>query len=157
LENRSGLIVQACLTQASETAEREAAIDMIERRFPGSVRRLTLGADKGYDAAVFIGELRRMCVTPHIARSDALTKTDKRRRYTVDAGDAPCRICRDPAREKAHQGNLRPSRMPTLRRQSMALNASASASFVMAAYNSCGCRGFLRRSGTRNLQNAVQT
>lgn len=57
---------------------------MIERHAPGE-RRLTLGADKGYDAQAFIGELRQMCVTPHIARNDALSKTGKRRRSAVDA------------------------------------------------------------------------
>jgi transposase len=67
MENRSGLIVEAELTQASGHAERTAAIAMIERHSPGSERRLTLGADKGYDSADFVAELRRMCVTPHVA------------------------------------------------------------------------------------------
>ncbi|NKB16124.1 MAG: IS5 family transposase [Sphingomonadales bacterium] len=67
MENRSGLIVQAELTQADGHAERAAALVMIERQSPGSERRLTLGADKGYDAASFVGDLRRMCVTPHVA------------------------------------------------------------------------------------------
>jgi transposase len=67
MENRNGLIVEAELTRADGYAERAAAITMIERHSPGSGRRLTLGADKGYDAAGFVAELRRMCVTPHIA------------------------------------------------------------------------------------------
>jgi transposase len=83
MENRSGLVVQAHLGQASGTAEREAAIHMITRQSPGS-GRITLGADKGYDAASFVDELRQMAVTPHIARNDALTKTGKRRRSSVD-------------------------------------------------------------------------
>jgi len=83
MENRSGLVVQAHLGQASGTAEREAAIHMITRQSPGS-GRITLGADKGYDAASFVDELRQMAVTPHIARIDALTKTGKRRRSSVD-------------------------------------------------------------------------
>lgn len=85
MENRSGLVVQAHLGQASGTAEREAAIAMITRHSPGSTRRLTLGADKGYDAASFVTDLREMVVTPHIARNDAVTKTGKRRRSAVDA------------------------------------------------------------------------
>jgi transposase len=85
MENRSGLVVQAHLSQASGTAEREAAIRMINWRSPGSERRITLGADKGYDAAAFVEELRRMVVTPHIARNDAVTKSGKRRRSAVDA------------------------------------------------------------------------
>ena len=39
---------------------------------------------KGYDAASFVGDLRQMAVTPHIARHDALTKTGKRRRTSID-------------------------------------------------------------------------
>ena len=67
MENRSGLIVEAELTRADGHAERTAALAMIERYAPGSQRRLTLGADKGYDSAGFVAELRRMCVTPHVA------------------------------------------------------------------------------------------
>jgi transposase len=83
MENRSGLVVQAYLGQANGTAEREAAIHMITRQSPGS-GRITLGADKGYDAASFVDELRQMAVTPHIARNDAVTKTGKRRRSSLD-------------------------------------------------------------------------
>ena len=85
MENRNGLVVQAHLTEASGTAEREAAIVMLDQQSPGSTRRITLGADKGYDAASFVSDLRQMVVTPHIARNDAVTKTGKRRRTTVDA------------------------------------------------------------------------
>jgi transposase len=84
MENRSGLVVQAHLGQASGTAEREAAIHMVHHQSPGSSRRITLGADKGYDAASFVGELRQMAVTPHIARNDTMTKNGKRRRSSVD-------------------------------------------------------------------------
>jgi transposase len=83
MENRSGLIVQATLSEANGRAEREAVIRMIERHAPGT-RRLTLGADKVYDAKPFAPELRDMSVTPHIARDDAVTKTGKRRRSCVD-------------------------------------------------------------------------
>lgn len=85
MENRSGLVVQAHLSQASGTAEREAAIHMVNRQSPGSSRRITLGADKGYDAASFVGDLRQMAVTPHIAKNNAVTKTGKRRRSAIDA------------------------------------------------------------------------
>ena len=93
MENRSGLVVQAHLGEASGTAERDAAIRMIDRQSPGRVaqhasgmtRRITLGADKGYDVASFVGDLRQMVVTPHIAKNDALTKTGKRRRSAIDA------------------------------------------------------------------------
>jgi transposase len=84
MENRNGLVVKAHLGEASGTAEREAAFLMITRASPGS-GRITLGADKAYDAASFIEDLRQMAVTPHIARNDAATKTGKRRRSRIDA------------------------------------------------------------------------
>ena len=74
MENRSGLIVDACLTQADGRAERVAALAIIEPRAdrPG---RITLGADKGYDAEDLVNELRSMNVVPHVAakiRSSAI-------------------------------------------------------------------------------------
>ena len=68
MENRSGLLVAATLTKATGTAERAAAEEMIVRYSPGA-RRLTLGADKGYDAAAFVADMRALNVTPHIAQN----------------------------------------------------------------------------------------
>jgi transposase len=76
MENRSGLIVQGDLTQADGHAERRAALDMIHRHSPGSTRRLTLGADKGYDAAEFVADLRQACVTPHVAQRSRYSAID---------------------------------------------------------------------------------
>jgi len=67
MENRNGFAIAAHLTHADGTAERRAAIDMLNAHDPGSTRRITLGADKGYDTAEFVADLRAMCVTPHIA------------------------------------------------------------------------------------------
>jgi IS5 family transposase len=67
MENRNGLVVDVTLTQASGTAEREAALEMLER-LPG-VHRVTLEADKHYDTAGFVAECREMHVTPHIAQN----------------------------------------------------------------------------------------
>jgi transposase len=78
MENRSGLIVQAELTHADGHAERRAALDMIHRHSPGSTRRLTLGADKGYDSADFVAELRKACVTPHVAQKPRHSTIDGR-------------------------------------------------------------------------------
>jgi hypothetical protein len=64
----SGLIVQGDLTQAGGHAERRAALDMIHRHPPGSTGQPTLGADKGFDAAKFVADLRQACVTPHVAQ-----------------------------------------------------------------------------------------
>ena len=78
MENRSGLIVQAELTRADGRAERKAAIDMLHRHSPGSNRRLTLAADRGYDSADFVAELRQMVVTPHVARKSRHSAIDGR-------------------------------------------------------------------------------
>lgn len=78
MENRSGLIVQGDLTQADGHAERRAAMDMIHRHSPGSTRRLTLGADKGFDAAEFVADLRQACVTPHVAQKARYSAIDGR-------------------------------------------------------------------------------
>ena len=78
MENRNGFVVQVDLTQADGRAERRAAIDMIDRHSPGSTRRLTLGADKGFDSADFVADLRRMCVTPHVARKARHSAIDGR-------------------------------------------------------------------------------
>jgi transposase len=67
MENRSGLIVDAMLTPATGTAEREAAEAMLGRQ--AGRHRVTLGADKGYDAASFVTRVRALNVTPHIARN----------------------------------------------------------------------------------------
>jgi hypothetical protein len=66
MENRNGLAVDGCLTQADGHAKRIAALAMIEPRAdrPG---RIILGADKGYGAEDFVNELRSMNVTPHVA------------------------------------------------------------------------------------------
>jgi hypothetical protein len=68
MENRSGLIVNACLTPADSQAERTAAFAIIEARANRPVD-VTLGADKGYDAPVFVNGLRSMNVRPHVAQN----------------------------------------------------------------------------------------
>ena len=66
-ENRHGLIVDERLTEASGTAEREAALEMLED-LPGE-RRKTVGADKAYDIAPFVEGCRDINVTPHVAQN----------------------------------------------------------------------------------------
>lgn len=77
-ENRHGFVVESCVTHASGTAERTAAITMINRASPGSTRRITLGADKGYDDHGFVDRLRQMCVTPHVAAKAKHSAIDRR-------------------------------------------------------------------------------
>lgn len=75
-ENRNGLVVAAALTQATGTAEREAACAMLSD-LPGS-HGATIGADKAYDTAAFVAEMRRLGVTPHVAQNNT------RRRSAID-------------------------------------------------------------------------
>jgi transposase len=68
MENRHGLFVDTRLTRVSGHAERLAAFDMVEPH-ADRPQAITLGGDKGYDAADFVMELREINVTPHIARN----------------------------------------------------------------------------------------
>jgi transposase len=77
MENRHALVVDARLTLATGTAEREAALEMVAAR-PGN-RRITLGADKAYDVASFVADLRQRNVTPHVAQNTT------NRRSAIDA------------------------------------------------------------------------
>jgi transposase len=77
-ENRHGLIVQADATKATGRAERETALELIERQAPGTANQLTLGGDKGYDTPEFVGNLRQMNVTPHVARKVKRSAIDGR-------------------------------------------------------------------------------
>jgi transposase len=71
-ENRNGLVVEACVTQAGTRAEREAALEMLasllqKRKADEELRELTLGGDKSYQEEQFIKNLRKMKIQPHIA------------------------------------------------------------------------------------------
>lgn len=65
-DNRHGLVIDASVTRASGTAEVDAALVMLDKR-PGK-RRLTVGADKGYDQQRFVDGARQAKVTPHVAQ-----------------------------------------------------------------------------------------
>src|SRR5467141_1396424 len=67
MENRNGLAVGGCVLPASGYAERAAALELL-----GALdrdRRLTLGADKGYDTRDFVAAVRLLGVTPHVAQN----------------------------------------------------------------------------------------
>lgn len=76
-ENRNGLVVNTCVTPANGRAEVCAALWMAEK-LPGA-RRVTLGADKGYDVRWFVEELKHMNITPHVAQNTSRRSSiDKR-------------------------------------------------------------------------------
>jgi transposase len=66
-ENRNGLIVNTEVFQANGTAERDAALVMLEQLM--GTQRVTVGGDKGYDTRDFVGECRNLNVTPHVAQN----------------------------------------------------------------------------------------
>ena len=82
MENRNALAVEAALTHATGTAEREAALAMLDRRRPR--RRITLGADKAYDVSAFVEDLRQRRVTPHVAIDGRVSKRGVVRKTAVD-------------------------------------------------------------------------
>jgi transposase len=87
MENRSGLIVDARLTRVSGHAERLAALDMIQALADRPVA-ITLGADKSYDAADFVEELRTLNVRPHVAQNMSGRRSAIDRRTTRHPGYA---------------------------------------------------------------------
>ena len=68
IENRNGLVVDTELLQASGTAERDAALLMVERT--ESTEKVTVAGDKGYDTRDFVAGLRGMNATPHVAQNE---------------------------------------------------------------------------------------
>ena len=82
MENRNALAVEAALTHATGTAEREAALAMLDRRRPR--RRITLGAHKAYDVSAFVEDLRQRRVTPHVAIDGRVSKRGVVRKTAVD-------------------------------------------------------------------------
>ena len=98
MENRNGLAVEATLTHATGTAEREAPLTRLDRRKAN--RRITLGADKAYDVTAFVGDLRARGVTPHIAVNGTVSKLGKVRKPAIDEqtishpGYAISQLCR---------------------------------------------------------------
>jgi IS5 family transposase len=79
MENRSGLPVGACVTTASPQGEWEAAAALAAAQ-NGGKRRITLGADKAYDEASLLAQLRELRVTPHVQKHES-----EKRRSHLDA------------------------------------------------------------------------
>ena len=76
MENRNGLVVDVVLSQATGTAETEAALTMLER--VPTARRITVGADKGYDTREFVTTCRSFQITPHVAMKQRHSALDRR-------------------------------------------------------------------------------
>jgi transposase len=74
-ENRNGLVVDVETTQANGRAEWDAAETLVSRSVKAGS---TVGADKGYDTADFVGRMRRLGVKAHVARKTAGSAVDGR-------------------------------------------------------------------------------
>lgn len=66
MENRNCLVAAATLGHATGTAERDAAIAMIQAK----AKAKSLAADKGYDTRGFVDKLRSLRIAPHVACND---------------------------------------------------------------------------------------
>jgi len=69
MENRHGLLVDFVVTLASGTAERDAAPVMLDQARERGFHPRTVGADKSYDTAAFVADMRARKVTPHVAQN----------------------------------------------------------------------------------------
>jgi transposase len=94
VENRNGLIAAAMVTTADGYAEREAALLMLADKQQGRSRRITLGADKAYDAKDFVRAARKLNVTPHITKNDTGRRSNMDGRTTRHPGYAISLSCR---------------------------------------------------------------
>jgi IS5 family transposase len=88
MENRNGLCTDVRLSRATGRAEPEAALEMVRRSTEPLKRRVTLGADKGYDRGEFTIALVEEGVVPHIAQKEGLRplidrRTTGRRGYQI--------------------------------------------------------------------------
>ena len=130
-ENRHGLIVACELTAASGTAEGEAGLRLLARQRARRRRRLTVGADKGYDTADFVGGARALGITPHVAAKARHSAVDGR--TTRHAGYATSqrrrKLVEEPFGWMKDVGGLR-----KLRHRGQA-KVAALFTFTCAAYN----------------------
>jgi transposase len=74
LDNRHGLVANVCVTAATGTAERDAAL-LLLREAPDAT---TVGGDKGFDVRSFVDGVRALGVTPHVAHKDKYSAIDGR-------------------------------------------------------------------------------
>ena len=74
LDNRFGLVANVCATAATGTAEREAALLLLETLGLEG----TVGGDKNFDVASFVEGARELGFTPHVAQKARYSAIDGR-------------------------------------------------------------------------------
>jgi hypothetical protein len=101
MENRHGMIVDALVTQANGTAERDAALLMLYGKWRSRRRRgrrgpMSVGADKAYDTRDFVQTVREMGIRPHVAQNTKRAggsaidgRTSRHETYAVSQGKRP--------------------------------------------------------------------
>jgi transposase len=75
MDNRHGLVVDACVMHATGTAEREAATGLLAALPAGDA---TVGADKLYDTYAWVETTRQLGITPHVAQKHPYSAIDGR-------------------------------------------------------------------------------
>jgi transposase len=133
MENRNGLVIDFEVTMATGTAERDAAIRVLDQAKQRGFRPSTVGGDKGYDTRQFVAELRNRDVAPHVAQNTTRRRSAIDRRTTRHAGYAISQLLRKRVEEifgwMKVVGGLRRTRFRGLQRTGLA------AYLVAAAYN----------------------
>ena len=76
MENRNGLAVGAGVSQATGTAERVTALELLDE-IPRA-QRITVSGDKGYDTRAFVAGLRDRNAAPHVAQKVRFSAIDGR-------------------------------------------------------------------------------
>jgi hypothetical protein len=101
MENRNGMIVDAMVTQADGTAERDAALLMLYRKWRNRRQRgkrgaRSVGADKAYDTSDFVATVREMGIRPHVAQNTKRTggsaidgRTARHQSYSISQRKRP--------------------------------------------------------------------
>lgn len=101
MENRHGLIADAMVTHADGTAERDAALLMLYRKWRSRRRcgrrgPMSVGADKAYDTRDFVNTVRELGIRPHVAQNTTRCggsaidrRTSRHETYTVSQSKRP--------------------------------------------------------------------
>jgi transposase len=92
-ENRHGFIIDTAVTSATGTAERDAAVAMLGE-LPLTTRRVTVAGDKNFDMPAWVGAVRRMGITPHVAQHTIRRRSAIDGRTTRHPGYALSQRCR---------------------------------------------------------------
>ena len=156
MENRHGLVVDVVLSQATGTAETEAAMTMLER--VPTARRITVGADKGYDTREFMTTCRSFQITPHVAMKQRRSALD--RRTSRHAGYAASQRVRkrvadempEPEAPAARSGATQGAASSESASNGASMSAPAPSLFPKLAFF-ISLLGMFRRSGEQQVTN----